>query len=281
VISVGNLTVGGTGKTPVAAWVARTLADEGARPAVVSRGYGQDELALHKRWNPDVLVRAHPDRVLAVRSAARDGATVAVLDDGFQHRRLARTLDIVLLAAEEPLPGRLLPRGPFREPLGALSRADVVLITRKVAGEESARRVEAIAQAAAPEARVARMRLEPGGWSDGAGADVDPPGGPLLAVASVAHPEGFARLVESLTGSQPELMPFPDHHPYDRKDVRAIRERAGGRTVVVTEKDAVKLEGLRESLPELRVLRLRVRLEAGAEALLERVTQVGREGARP
>ena len=138
VVSVGNLTVGGTGKTPVAAWIVRRLSERGHRPALVSRGYGRDELALHGRWNPAVPVVASPDRAGAAREAARRGADVAVLDDGFQHRRLARDADVVLLAAEERFPGRMLPAGPYREPSRALRRADLIVVTRKAAPESAA-----------------------------------------------------------------------------------------------------------------------------------------------
>ena len=133
VISVGNLAVGGTGKTPLSAWVARFLSDRGVATAIVSRGYGRDELVLHRQWNPEVAVEADSDRILAAVRARDAGAAVAVLDDGFQHRRLARDLDLVILAAEDRFPGRLLPTGPYREPAASLARADVILVTRRTA----------------------------------------------------------------------------------------------------------------------------------------------------
>ena len=120
VISVGNLTVGGSGKTPLACWLMRGLRDRGEKPALVARGYGEDEILLHKRWNPDIPIIAEEDRAYGAWKAARKGATVVVLDDGFQHRRLARELDIVLVAASTPRIARLLPRGPFREPFRCL-----------------------------------------------------------------------------------------------------------------------------------------------------------------
>lgn len=131
VLSVGNLAVGGTGKTPVAAWFVDVLVELGRRPALLLRGYGADEVQLHRSWSSDVPVLTGADRVQSARRARAAGADSAVLDDGFQHRRLARSLDVVLLAAEDPLPAPVLPRGPYREPPTALRRADVVIVTRR------------------------------------------------------------------------------------------------------------------------------------------------------
>ncbi|MBT8488149.1 MAG: tetraacyldisaccharide 4'-kinase, partial [Gemmatimonadetes bacterium] len=131
IVSVGNLAVGGTGKTPVSAWVVSVLKNSGYRPAVLLSGYGEDEVALHRAWNPDVAVFAAADRGEAAKAARAEGCDVAVVDDGFQHRRLGRLLDVVLLSAADPLPGAVLPRGPYREPLSALRRAGVVVVTRR------------------------------------------------------------------------------------------------------------------------------------------------------
>src|SRR5690348_7442624 len=127
-LSVGNVTVGGTGKTPVAAWIAAELIDRGARPAIVLRGYGDDEPLVHARLNPDVPVIVAPDRLEGIARAAASGADVAVLDDAFQHRRAQRTADIVLVSAERwTRTPRLLPAGPWRESLRALRRTSMIL----------------------------------------------------------------------------------------------------------------------------------------------------------
>lgn len=270
VVSVGNLTLGGTGKTPVAAWIAAELLDLGARPALVARGYGADELALHRRWNPQVPVVADPRRWRGVREAARRGADVAILDDGFQHRALARDLDVVLLSAEDPLPPRLLPRGPYREGLKALRRAQFAVVTHRTATIERVEELEATIHRACPELPLARARLGFGGWADLSGAPSPPPEGSVLALASVARPDSFVRMVREATGRDPELLAFPDHHRYTAAQVRAMAGRAGGRAVVTTEKDAVKLEAFRPNLsPEVRVLKLRLELGEGVGALRE------------
>lgn len=137
VVSVGNLTLGGTGKTPLVAWLARTWLERGLRPAIVSRGYGaargarSDEAAELAIVLPDVPHVADRDRVAAVRRAAAQAAEIVVVDDGFQHRRLARDLDILAVDATDPWGcGRLFPRGLLREPLSGVTRAHAVVLTR-------------------------------------------------------------------------------------------------------------------------------------------------------
>ena len=116
-LSVGNITVGGTGKTPIASWLATQLQARGAHPAVVLRGYGDDEPLVHERLAPDIPVRVNANRLEAVARAADEGADVAVLDDGFQHRRVRRAADLVLVSADAPEAGaaasgeRMLPTG--------------------------------------------------------------------------------------------------------------------------------------------------------------------------
>lgn len=263
VVSVGNLVVGGTGKTPVAAWMIRVLADAGARPALLSRGYGDDELRLHRRWNPAAVVEADPDRLAAAHRARRQGANVAVLDDGFQHRRLARAVDVVLLAAEDPFPGRMLPRGPYREPADALQRADVVIVTRRTATPEAASAVAATIARRHPAATVAVLGLLPGSWLTLEGRPAAPPEGAILAVAGIARPEAFRTQVAEATDADPDLVAFSDHHAYTAAEAAVLRRRAGKRTLVVTEKDAVKLERHANELGDVRVLGIRLAWDSG------------------
>lgn len=269
VVSVGNLAVGGTGKTPVSAWIVEVLDVLGAEPALLLRGYGQDEVRLHRHWSPEVPVMTGADRVAAARRAREAGADSAVLDDGFQHRRLARSLDVVLLATGDPVPGAVLPRGPYREPFGALRRADVVVVTRRTESEETARRVA--------EGLRADGHLLEGTTTAGvhlAATDVVPltayrsaapvpgddgiqeeaPGGALVATA-IARPEAFLRDVETLIGASCELLAFSDHHDFTVGDARGIRERAGDRPVYVTEKDAMKLVQHAAVFHDVRVVR--------------------------
>jgi tetraacyldisaccharide 4'-kinase len=267
VVSVGNLTVGGTGKTPFSAWVVRLLVQSGLRPVLLARGYGQDELQLHREWNPSVPVLAGADRALLAREAARRGADSAVLDDGFQHRALARSVDIVLLAAEDPFPGALLPRGPYREPTHALGRAHVVVVTRRTASWARAAALAGTVRTTWPHLRVGVAALEPGEWRDLDGRRVEAPRGSLLAAAAVARPEDFRVQASTETGVDVDLVPFPDHHRFSERDVRGLRARAGSRTLVVTEKDAVKLRAFGSILGPVRVLTQTLRWEEGEDAV--------------
>lgn len=265
VISVGNLTVGGSGKTPLSAWLLKGLQARGEKPALVLRGYGQDEILLHRQWAPEALVIAEEDRAYGAWKAARKGATVVVLDDGFQHRRLGRELDIVLLAANTPWRVRLLPRGPFREAFSSLRRAGVVVVTQKGVDDDTLAmegRLEPYLRE--PPVKVAFV---PTGWSNLSGEKVEGPQGDYLAVAGIGDPESFSRVLRDATGRGGDLLPYPDHHDYSWADVQAFMDLAGSRTLVTTEKDAVRLEPYKKQLKGLKVLRLGVEVLAGEERL--------------
>lgn len=284
VLSVGNLTVGGTGKTPVVGWLVRELEELRAQPAIVTRGYGGDELLLHRRWNPRVAVHTDPDRVAGARAAAREGARIAVLDDGFQHRRLRRDADWVLVSAEQPRPARLLPRGPYRESPAALGRATLVAVTRKEANEAEAIETAAWVRRHAPDVPLARLRLEPAGWSDLLGTPRSGPGEASLAVAGIGEPETFLASARAAGCPDVPLMTFPDHHSFTAADAVRIRRYAGGGPIVTTEKDAVRLAPLADALPEVRVLHLRIVVEEGEAAIdaaLDRLASAARAGGHP
>ena len=246
VVSVGNLTVGGTGKTPVAAWIARWLRDHGARPAVIMRGYGKDEPAVHRVLNPDVDVVLGVDRRVAVGEAVRRGADVAVLDDGYQHRQLKRTVDIVLISADRwGDPVRLLPAGPWREPLTAVRRADLVIVTRKAASHDVVERVHTALSQIAPRVRRVSLYIAADELvrADGGGkaALATLRGERVTAVAAIADPSSFVRQLE-LCGAQVDLIGYRDHHEFGALDIERIVAAASGSTrVICTLKDAVKL----------------------------------------
>lgn len=272
VISVGNLTVGGSGKTPFSAWLVRELRAAGEKPALVAHGYGNDETVLHRRWNPDCPVIAQEDRAFGAWHAAKMGASVVVLDDGFQHRRLARDLDIVLVASSTPETVRLLPRGPFRESFEAASRAGVVVITQKGTSGSSLEmemRLE-------PHLREPAIRASFTGdsWTNLEGAPAPDPEGEYLAVCGIGDPEGFRQTLEEATGRTGEMMTFPDHHDYAWRDVVELQHRARGRTLVTTEKDAVKLHAFREDLAGMRVLHLKVAFLEGKDRLWHHVQSI-------
>jgi tetraacyldisaccharide 4'-kinase len=273
-VSVGNLSVGGTGKTPVSAWLASTLRDRGARPAIVLRGYGGDEPLVHELLNPDVPVVTAPDRVAGVREARRRGADVAVLDDAFQHRRLRRTADIVLVSADRWTGRvRLLPAGPWREPLRALRRATMVVVTRKAATVEATERVLGALAEAAPGVPGAVAHLAPAALRRvGAAGEMRPfatiAGTRVLAIAAVGDPTAFRRQLEA-AGAHVETAFFADHHAYTTVDVERLAARAGtSDAAICTLKDAVKLAPLwpRAAAP-LWYVSQRLELERGAGAM--------------
>lgn len=267
VVSVGNLAVGGTGKTPLARWVAEQLEARGARVAILHGGYAPDEPALHRAWRPGSLVIAMRDRVAAARLAIERGATALVLDDGFQHRRLHRDLDLVLVATESwTARERLLPRGQWREPRAALARAGAVVVTRKTASQAAAQRVAMEAAGLAGGAVVARVHLRPAGWRVGGVLRRGGPAGKVVAVSGVADPEHFFANACQAGADVAERLVFGDHHAYTRADLARIVEVADGRPIVTTAKDAVKLRDLDPEL-ELWVLDQDVVVEEGHEAL--------------
>lgn len=253
-LSIGNLTVGGTGKTPFAAWCIGALRKGGATPVVVMRGVGDDEWRVHTLLNPGVPVIRNPDRVAGVQEATSLGADVTVLDDGFQHRRAARDVDVVLVAADrwDGVP-RLLPAGPFREPLRALQRASLIVLTVKDADRAPLDEVRAAVRAAAPSVPVVVVGLTGGGLrrvsvEQDAAAPEEPldalRGTSVVAVSAIGHPAPFERLV-AVHAERCTTIRFPDHHAYRAADIeRVLHAAQGAQHVVCTLKDAVKLAPL-------------------------------------
>lgn len=295
VISVGNLGVGGSGKTPVVALVAAMLRDAGRPVAVLSRGYrgsfrgdclfvadgegvragpeaAGDEPVMLARALPGVVVAVGRRRDRVGRAVeARYGPRIHVLDDGFQHLRLRRDLDLVCLSARD-LADRPLPAGRLREPRAALARADLILLD----ADDTARE----ALAAVHPGRVLRLRRRVLGFFDLDGAERPAPARPFL-VSGIARPERFHDDVSSRVGRVSGTAAFADHHAYRGADVAGIESRAraaGADAIVTTAKDAVRLPAL--ALPVL-VLRVAAEVDDGA-ILRERVLRAAerRRGAR-
>ncbi len=248
-VVVGNLTVGGTGKTPLTAWIARRIQSLGARPAVVMRGYGGDEVDVHRILNPSVPVYVSAERQAGVRQAASEGARVAVLDDAFQHRAIRADASVVLVAADEwKRRQRLLPRGPWREPLRAIRRASLAVVTRKAAPAAKAEGITELLGQRYPGLSVGRvlfrladrssyaeMRAGHSARRPLAGARFE------LALCGVAQPEAFFRQLEQAGVSVTRRLAFPDHRRYGPGDLRRIRREARDGAALMTLKDAVKL----------------------------------------
>jgi tetraacyldisaccharide 4'-kinase len=271
-LAIGNLTVGGTGKTPVAAWFARRLREAGATPAVVLRGYGDDEPEVHRTLNPDVEVVVSPDRVAGSVEAKRRGCDVAVLDDAFQHRRAARVVDVVVISADAWRDdGRhLLPAGPWRERLGAVRRASLAVVTRKAApGERAVVVCESIARAARTPCAIVHLAAEDlvlfGRPSRIALESLR--GQSVLAISAIGDPAAFHAQLEA-AGARLTSAAFRDHHPFTLADVASLaRDAANHDRVVCTLKDAVKLGTLWPGSTPLWYVSQRVDVERGADLL--------------
>lgn len=247
-IAVGNLSVGGTGKTPLAAWIADYCARHGQTPAILLRGYGAgaDEQLVHARLVPRAVVVANPDRVAGAALARARGAQICVLDDAYQLTGVARELNIAVVSAEsaEGSPWSL-PAGPWRERWDALRRADLIVVTRKRASSSTAAAVADRLSAARSGVPICIAALELShleGMQSGGRQRLDVLSGlPVIAVAGIADPSSFKAQLAA-TGANVQLVAYQDHHRYTPADVgRLARAARAGDNVVVTEKDAVKL----------------------------------------
>ncbi len=245
-VAVGNLAVGGAGKTPFAAWVAAYYAERGLRPGILLRGYGRDEHRVHERLVPGAIVVPDPDRAAGAERARAAGADVLVLDDAFQRLDVARDLNVALVNAETaqaaPWP---LPAGPWREGWGALARADLIVVTRRRATPQAARRLADRLAARRPGTAVAAVQLAVEGYegmrSGRRVALAELRGKRVVVAAGIADPASLAVQVRS-SGAVVQLVAYQDHHAYAPADVAYLVQAARGADyVVVTEKDAVKL----------------------------------------
>lgn len=255
VIAIGNITTGGTGKTPMVAFVVNWLTLRGYRPGIVSRGYR----SLHEGENDEkrVLALSCPgvphiqdrDRVAAARRLITEHhVNVIVADDAFQHRRLARCCDVVLIDALNPWGyGHFLPRGLLRESRSSLSRASAVILTRADQAEAPDR--AAIWQQVRrwlPQAKTIEVAFRPTQFRNLAGDTVDRLSGRVLGFCGIGNPFAFGPTLVAANLPGTIVVPFPDHHHYSSKDIAALVELAqkmGHTALVTTVKDLVKLAG--------------------------------------
>ncbi|MBI3090555.1 MAG: tetraacyldisaccharide 4'-kinase [Candidatus Tectomicrobia bacterium] len=309
VVSVGNLTVGGTGKTPMTGAIAALLQARGRRVVVISRGYrGRARQAVHEVSNGAALLStpelAGDEAFMLARQLAgvpvlvgarravvgryalrRYQPDVLVLDDGYQHQQLHRDVNLLLVSADAPLGnGCLLPRGPLREPLAALRRADGVLIT--ALADESSEAARRLLGAERPDLPLFVARYEARDLLELASGARHPlahlTGASYVAFCGLARPARFRASLARLPGSCLGLRAYPDHHAYGAADLalltRHLRQRRG-EFLLTTEKDAVKIEGLRSPGAPILVLRMEMRFEPGQptfeEWLLSRLPEAG------
>lgn len=295
-VSVGNLTVGGTGKTPLVVWLAETLKKNRHRPAVLSRGYGGqvgagpvcvdrsvtcgakrfgDEPWLMARRLAGIDIVVGSNRIAGAALARTRGADLLLLDDGFQHRQLARDLDIVLLDSRLPFDnGHLLPAGLLREPVANLSRAQVVILSRhdpEVDNTSVTRRVQELA----PDAEIYAMRNRSLGWFDADGNPQEAPGR-RFGFCGLGNPQPFREDLLADAAPLTGFRIFRDHHRYTTDECRQILQaaRANDATPVTTEKDLMRMgRAPAELLAAVRVLHIDVEIDH-PERLLQRISGV-------
>ena len=274
-ISVGNITTGGTGKTPVVALVAEMLADAGEVPCILTRGYGRrdpgkrvlvsngtevlataseggdEPVELAEKLRGKAAVIADADRVGAAEWArAMLGVTAFILDDGFQHRRASRDLDIVCVDATDPFGGgELLPAGRLREPIEGLGRADAIILTRSDLAESDG--AESRIREAAHGVPVFKAQTRLRRFSGCSGEGVREPGRSYVFCA-IGNPTAFETQLRNEGLEIAGFRPYRDHHRYTQRDVDVLVQEArslAADNLVTTAKDAVKLEGLQIPLP--------------------------------
>jgi len=298
VVSVGNIPVGGTGKTPPAAHVAGLIAQRGRRVAILLRGYKgrpipfddehrdraasrwrteSDEAMVLRRRCPGAIVVVNPDRVAGAMEAVDRGAEAIVLDDGFQHRRIARDLDLVLVDATIPFGhGHLLPRGLLREPTRSLRRAGMIVLTRSNEVDESSRTLlrSRLGRLSGGKPVITAMH-QTNGFTDLKGHPVpvdDPTVMQAVLFAGIANFDSFRRGVERLGVHVLAAYQYPDHHDYSGEEIAALGDVAASleaNAILTTEKDAVKLVGRWvEQDCRLLVVRLDVAFDEDGEAIL-------------
>jgi len=254
VISVGNLTVGGTGKTPMVEWLARWFRNHGKRVCLISRGYGaeagakNDEALELEQKLPDVPHLQNPDRVAAARTAIEEfESEIIILDDGFQHRRIHRDLDIVLIDALEPFGfGHLLPRGLLREPISSLARADIVALSRSDAIDQTEReRIHEQANHYGSQAswievsHQARQLTSSIGQTEAVDSLRDKR---VSAFCGIGNPAGFRHSLEACGFGVAAFREFPDHHAYGQSEIATLADLSvNADAIVCTHKDLVKI----------------------------------------
>ena len=271
-VAVGNLSVGGSGKTPIASWIAAHYVARGVVPGILLSGYGRDEVLVHRERVPEARVVANPDRIAAGLEAQAEGAAVLVLDDAFQLRQVWRDFNIALISAEtsRAVPWSL-PAGPWREGIASLHRANALIVTRKRAdasvAADLAARLAPLVRGPTAVVHLGVQRYEGLLSGNRFGAETLQ-GRRVVAAAAIADPEAFIAQTKA-TGAQVQVATWRDHYEFRDQDLAWLAKAARKADyLVVTQKDAVKLrDRWPASVPEPLVAVLDLRWEAGEAEL--------------
>ncbi|MDP8266127.1 MAG: tetraacyldisaccharide 4'-kinase [Candidatus Aceula meridiana] len=289
VISVGNITLGGSGKTPLVQYLAELCRQEGLRPAILTRGYSleegvYDEARLLEANLEDVLVLIGKDRFAqASKAFQEEKIDVFILDDGFQHFKLKRDLDIITIdSTASHLNGQLIPRGFLREPLSALKRADFVMLTKSDLGKVNIEEIREKVLSLCPTISIAEAVHQPVALLDARNSQESKPLSFLekrnvCCFSAIASPESFEKTLTGLGAQVVKNFIFRDHHVYDSGDVQKINRYCQERhitTIVTTQKDAVKLNQYFHGFDrDLMVLMLKIKIDItkGKEEIEKRI----------
>ena len=287
IISVGNLTLGGTGKSPMVAWLCRYFLERNLHPGLISRGYkksaheGNDEFLEMSHRFPTVPHLQQKDRASAIqRLLHTEQVDLIILDDAFQHRRVARNIDLVLLDATAPFGfGHIFPRGTLREPLGALQRADIVLLTRSDwANDTERQKIRQQVLSINPNIVWGETVHTPTSLISAHSLAAEPitsiSGQSVLAFCGIGNPAAFRKTVEQCGVHVAKLIPFPDHYHYTPRDTDAlvqIAKELGTDLILCTMKDLVKLAPTDFSESLLRAVSIEIQFTAGESAVCERL----------
>ena len=281
VVSVGNLTWGGTGKTPLVEYLTHKLSDRHRRVLILSRGYGSDEVEQFRRHLPKAVIGVGKDRAkVAAEISAKEKIDLAVLDDGFQHWAIERDLEVVTLNALNPFGSKkLIPRGILREPITALKRAAVIVITHtNLVARDTLDSLKGTLRAASPASLIVEAFLEPLFFYR-AQKRVRVPlsrlaGQRVTTFSAIANPRSFQLLLGRLEIKPLRNFEFTDHHPFSRQEleeIKAVSLSASCSEVITTEKDFCRTPAMiTETLNPL-VLATRLRIASGEGQLLERI----------
>ncbi|MBL7072327.1 MAG: tetraacyldisaccharide 4'-kinase [Candidatus Omnitrophica bacterium] len=284
VVSVGNLTLGGTGKTPFAVFLADFFLSRGKKPAVLTRGYGRDESVMLKNEMPLVSVYVGGDRVLSARRAVEDGRDLLILDDGFSHRRIERDLNILMIDGVNFFGNRaVFPRGVLREPVSAIERADMFVLTK--VDSASRARIEEIRSFLEKNALgkpVVRARHKPSCLTDVTGAAYSLSslkGKRISVVSGIGDPDYFAFLLREEGAKIVSRHDYIDHHEYTQRDVDEIYLASVSKkteNVIMTAKDYVKIKKLDLSRMEEKIFILNITIDvtSGKEILVDRLNRI-------
>lgn len=284
VISVGNITWGGTGKTPLVEYLARRIADMNKSPLILSRGYSHDEIEQYKHHLPNVLIGVGKNRVQsALAKAEKSKIDTAILDDGFQHWKLERDLEILTINSLNPFGnGKLIPRGCLREPVQSISRAEVIVLTHSnLVKPDMLRGIKKKITDLAPNALLVESYLEPLFFfrpKKNQRVPLDKLAERRVTTFSaVGVPRSFQIILSNLKVKPVRNYEYSDHHMFSRRDLKEIktmREASGSDDIVTTEKDFYRSPKVITEILDPLILTTRLRISTGEKSLMDKVAKI-------